>query len=59
MGDDDHLPLHLTMSPLRPQGWVIAGEEYPGELISFMKADEEHWKSVKVRVREERARKIF
>ncbi|GAX73815.1 hypothetical protein CEUSTIGMA_g1266.t1 [Chlamydomonas eustigma] len=30
-----------------PEGWVIAGQEYPGELISFMKADEEHWKSVK------------
>lgn len=30
-----------------PEGWVIAGEEYPGELISFMKADEGHWKSVK------------
>ena len=31
------------------QGWVIEGEEYPGEMVSFVKSDEEHWKSVKVR----------
>lgn len=30
-----------------PEGWVIAGEDYPGELLSFIKADEAHWKSVK------------
>jgi hypothetical protein len=29
------------------QGWVISGEDYPGELLSFIKADEAHWKSVK------------
>lgn len=37
------------------QGWVIAGEEFPGELVSFLKADEQHWKSVKVRTRRESA----
>jgi|LauGreStaDraftv2_3_1035109.scaffolds.fasta_scaffold148013_1 hypothetical protein len=30
------------------KGWVIADpQEYPGDLCSFVKADEEHWKSVK------------
>ena len=28
---------------------MIEGEEYPGEMVSFVKSDEEHWKSVKVR----------
>ncbi len=27
----------------------MEGEEYPGELVSFLKADAEHWKSIKVR----------
>lgn len=30
-----------------PEGWVITGEDYPGELLSFVKADLEHWKSVR------------
>mmetsp|Transcript_12018 Transcript_12018/g.25842 ORF Transcript_12018/g.25842 Transcript_12018/m.25842 type:complete len:293 (-) Transcript_12018:644-1522(-) len=37
---------HSTYNP-GPEGWVIEGDEYPGELLSFLKADEDHWKSVK------------
>mmetsp|Transcript_6205 Transcript_6205/g.19193 ORF Transcript_6205/g.19193 Transcript_6205/m.19193 type:complete len:97 (-) Transcript_6205:868-1158(-) len=29
-----------------PQGWVIEGDDCPGELLSFMRADERHWRSV-------------
>ncbi len=29
---------------------MIEGEEYPGEVVSFVKADAEHWKSVRVGV---------
>ena len=31
-----------------PEGWVIEGDNVPGELVSFvLSADKEHWKSVK------------
>lgn len=30
-------------------GWIIADDELPGEVLSFVKADKDHYKGVKVR----------
>mmetsp|Transcript_6200 Transcript_6200/g.19167 ORF Transcript_6200/g.19167 Transcript_6200/m.19167 type:complete len:287 (-) Transcript_6200:868-1728(-) len=37
---------HTIASFPGPQGWVIEGDDCPGELLSFMRADERHWRSV-------------
>lgn len=29
-------------------GWVIADNDWPGELLSFIRADEQHWRGVKI-----------
>lgn len=36
----------LAYSP-GEMGWVIADDDWPGQLMSFIKADEDHWRAVK------------
>ncbi|KAG1665474.1 hypothetical protein FOA52_007606 [Chlamydomonas sp. UWO 241] len=37
---------HVISSEPGPKGWVIEGDDFPGEVLSFVKADEGHWRSV-------------
>lgn len=39
---------HMMAYSPGDKGWVIEGtEDYPGQLLSFLKADAEHWRTVK------------
>jgi hypothetical protein len=39
-----------TLSAYNPgdKGWVIEDEDFPGQLLSFLKSDPTHWRGVKV-----------
>lgn len=37
---------HARHEQTGPAGWVIAGEDVPGELASFLRADVAHWRHV-------------